>query len=108
MLRLGHHHAIDEHPGNMHLARIERAVARDALDLHDDQAVGVLRRHRHGEIVERQRLALHGDVAVRVGGGAAQERDVDRKGLVEQPLLAVDLHHPHEVLGGAVVDLATL
>jgi hypothetical protein len=49
---------------------------------------------------------LHGDIAVRVGGGAADDPDVDRKGLVEQVLLAVDFHHPHEIGGGHRVQLA--
>ena len=35
-----------------------------------------------------------------------KQRDVDREGLVEQPLLAVDRMHAHEILGGARVDLA--
>jgi hypothetical protein len=41
-----------------------------------------------------------------VGGGAADEGDVDRDRLVEQPLLAVDFHHPNQLLGGARVELA--
>ena len=80
----------------------------DALDLRDDEAVGVLRRHRQREVVERQRLALHGDVAGRVGGGAADQRDVDREGLVEShssPSISIS---SHQVLGGARVDLAAL
>ena len=35
----------------------------DALDLRDHEAAGVLRGHGEREVVERQRLALHGDVA---------------------------------------------
>ena len=59
-----------------------------------------------GQIVQRQRLALHRDVAGGIGGGAADQGDVDRERLVEQPLLAVDLDQPDEILGGACVDLA--
>ncbi len=47
----------------------------DALDLHDDDAARVLDRHRLGEIVDGQRLALHRDVAGLVRRGAAQKRD---------------------------------
>ena len=101
-------HAIDQHAGNLHLARVEHAVSANALDLHDDEAVGVLRRHRQREIVERQCLALHGDVAAQVGGGATEQRHRDGEGFVEQPFLVVDLHHAHQVVGSAVVDLATL
>jgi hypothetical protein len=51
----------------------------------------VLGRHRHREIVEGERLALHADVAGWVGRGAADQAHVDREGAVEEPLLAVDL-----------------
>ena len=83
-------------------------MSADALDLHDDEAVGVLCRHRQREIVERQRLALHGDVAAQVGGGAAEQRHRDGERFVEQPFLVIDLHHPHQVVGSAAVDLAAL
>ena len=64
-------YAIHEHAGNLHVTRIEHAVSTDALDLRDHEPVGVLGRHRQRKIVERQRFALHGDVAAQVGGGAA-------------------------------------
>ena len=67
-----------------------------------------MRGHGGGGGVELQRLALHGGVAARVGGGGAQEGDVDREGAVEQPLLAVDLEEADDVLGGALVDAAAL
>ena len=108
MLRVRHDHAIDQRSRHEHLARMQRAGARDPLHLHDHDAARVLDRHRHREIVEVERLALRRDVAVRVGGGAAQESDVEREAAVEQPLLAVDLHHPDEVFGGDGVDLAAL
>ena len=87
---------------------MERPGPRDPLHLHDHHAARVLDRHRHREIVEVERLALRGDVAVRVGGGAAQESDVEREAAIEQPFLAVDLHDPDEVFGGHRVDLAAL
>ena len=46
------------------------------------------------------------EVAGGVGGGGADEGDVDRERLVEQPLLAVELDQPDEILGGGGVDLA--
>ena len=58
------------------------------------------------QIVQDQRLALHADIAVGVGGGAADDRDVDRDRLVEQPLAAVDLHHPDEIARADRVELA--
>ena len=36
-----------------------------------------------------------------VGRGAADQGDVQRDGLVEDPFLAVDLHQAHEVVGCA-------
>ena len=66
-------------PGTTTCARIERAVRADALDLRDHEAVGVARGHRERQGVERERLALHRDVAGRVGGRAADQRDVDRE-----------------------------
>ena len=79
MLGVSQHDAIDQDARDVDLARIEQVRSRDALDLRDDEAAGVLGRHGGGEIVQRQRLALHGDVAVRIAGGAADERDVDRE-----------------------------
>ena len=76
------------------------------LDLHDHDAAGVAHRHRDRERLERERLALHRHVAVRVGGRAADDADVDRKGPVEQVLLAVDFDQRHQILGRALVDLA--
>ena len=100
MLRVRHDHAVDERARHEHLARMERPGPGDPLDLHDHDAARVLDRHRHREIVEVERLALGRHVAVRVGGGAAQEGDVEREAAIEQPFLAVDLHHPDEVFGG--------
>ena len=103
---LRHHNAIDQDAGNFHLPRIEGAAVGDPLDLDYDEAARVARGHRDGERLQRQRFAFHGDVAVEVGGGAAHDRDVDREGFVEKVLLAIQLHDPDEVGGGAVVDLA--
>ena len=41
-----------------------------------------------------------------VGRGAADNRYIDRKRLVEQPLLAVDFDQPHQLFGGARIQLA--
>ena len=48
------------------------------------------------------------EVARGVGGGGADEGDVDRERLVEQPLLAVELDQPDQLLGGGAVDLAAV
>ena len=106
MLRLCDDHAVDENAGNLDLPRVERAALGDALDLRDDDAAGVARRHGDRQHFQRQRLPLHRDVAVGVGGGAADDADVDREGAIEEELLAVDLDEPDQILVRARVDLA--
>ena len=104
---LGDDHAVDHHAGHLHLPRRQRMRVGHALDLRDDDAAGVARGHRDGQRFERERLALHRQVAVGVGGGGADQRDVDRKGLVEQVLVAVDFHQAHELLLRLLIDLPT-
>src|SRR5262249_32616158 len=99
-------HTADEIAGYVDLPRVERAALGDALDLHDDQAAGVARRHGDRQDFEGKRLLFHADVAVGVGGRAADDADVDREGAVEQELLAVDLDQPDDIVLGALVDLA--
>ena len=106
VLRPGDDDAIDENSRHLHLPGMERAGLGDTLHLGDDETARVARRHRHHQVVEGQRLLLHGDVAGGIGGGAADERDVDRKRLVEQPLLAAEGDQLDQVLGGDLVDLA--
>ena len=83
MPRLRHHHRVHEHAGDTHLARVESAFGSHAFDLADHVTVGVLRGQGHGEVLEDERLALHGDVAVGVGGGAPDEGHVDGRPFVE-------------------------
>jgi hypothetical protein len=81
----------------------------EALDLGNDEATRIMDGHGDGLGLQRQSLALHGDIALRVGGGAANEADMDREGLVKQILLAVDLHQAHQIDAageGPVVELA--
>ena len=91
-LGLGQHHAIHQDAGNAHVLGQQEAVIDDALHLRDDDAAVVARRHGLRQAIEGQRFLLEGDVARRVGRGAADEGDVDLGGGVEQPLLAIDLH----------------
>ena len=87
---------------------MKRSRLGDPLNLHDHESAGVVYRGGDGKGFEEKRLALHGDVAVRVGGGAPKERDVEPlECLVEQVLLTVDRHQLDPVFGGAFVDLPT-
>jgi hypothetical protein len=95
---LGDDDAIDQDARDLDLARAERAALGDALDLHDHQPAAVARRHGDRQALERQGLALHGDVAVGIGGRAADDGDVDREGLVEEVLLAADRHQRQQLV----------
>ena len=88
---------IDEDAGNLHVLGRQRIASRHALDLHDDDAAGAPRRLRHRQHLAEHGLLLHRDVAVLVGGRAAQERDVDRHRLEEQPFLAGEVDHLDEI-----------
>ncbi|MGY3406385.1 hypothetical protein ACVWZV_002498 [Bradyrhizobium sp. GM5.1] len=98
--------AVDQDARNFDVTRIERAGGGDALHLRDDESLAVLGGRCQRQIVEGQRLFFHRDVAVVVGGGTSDDRNVDGKCLVEQPLFAVDFDHPHQLFGGARIQLS--
>jgi hypothetical protein len=58
------------------------------------------------QILERERLAFRGEVAVRVSGRAPDQRNIDWERLEEQKVLTVDRHQPPDVVGGPFVHLA--
>src|SRR4029079_4640034 len=86
----------------------ERSFRGDALDLRKHNPAGISRGDRQRQVLERERFALGRDIAVRIRGGAADQRYLDRERLVEKVLLAVDLHQPHDVLGGQRVHTAAV
>ena len=103
------YHAIDQDPGDLDLPGVEAMAVGKALDLGNDEATRIMDGHGDSLGLQRQGLALHGDIALRVGGGAANEADLDREGLVKQILIAVDLHQAHQIDAageGPVVELA--
>jgi hypothetical protein len=75
--RFGDDHAVDQNPRNLDLPRRQPAALGDSLDLGDHDAVAVLGRHGHGQVVEGQCFTLHGDIAEGIGGGAAHEGNID-------------------------------
>ncbi len=95
----GARHADVPHP--------QAASLREPLDLRDGDAAAVARRHGHREHLALERLALHGQVAVLVRGGAPDHGNVDREGVEQQPLAAAQRDHLHQVLGRTGVLLAT-
>ena len=108
VLGSGHHDAVDEDAGDAHLARVEHVRGGDPLHLDQDDAAGVLHRLGDGQHLDGERLAFHRHVALRVRGGPAQERDVDREGREEQVFASPDGQHLDEVLGGHRVHPAAL
>ena len=101
---IGQHHAVDQNAGDTHQVRTQYVTVGQPLDLHHDQAAGVVHGLGDRQRFQMQGLALHGDVALGVGGGAAQKGRMDGEGLVKKVLLAVDLHHPDQVFDGAAVE----
>ena len=84
------HHEIDQHAGNLYLLRRQRAALRHTLDLRDNDAAGASGGLRHRDHLAEDRLMLHRDVTVLVGGGSAHQCDVDMERLEEQIFLAAD------------------
>src|SRR5699024_6885300 len=71
-----------------------------------DLAAGVLAGLGHGGAVDGADLPVDGAVAVLIGVAGPQEHHVDGESLVQQQLLALDVDDLHQVLRGAVVQLA--
>jgi len=71
MLGLGQDDAIDQDARDLDVARIERSLGRNALDLRDDDSARVASGDGEREVLERQLFALGSDVAVRIGRRAA-------------------------------------
>ena len=97
--------AVDQYSGDLHLTRTQAAALRDALHLHDHQAIGVVHRGSHREGLQCQRLALHGDVPLGIRGGAPQEGHIELERLVEQVLHGVEGDQLDAVVGRPLVDL---
>ena len=100
----GEYHAVDQYARNHDSPGVKRPARGDPLHLGDNEPVRVSCGHRGRLCIEHERLALHRDVAVGIGRGTANQRHIDRKRLVEKPLLAIDVHHAHEFFGRARVD----
>ena len=103
---VGHNDAVDHDAGNLYVAGIERIIGGNSFDLCNHKTAGVAGGGGEAEPVERQRLPLHCDVTVGIGGGAAKQSDVNRKALVEEPGLTSDLVQLDQILGGDVIELS--
>ena len=105
-LRTGDHHAINQHSRNLHLPRVQAAVFGQPLHLGDDDAAAVVHGHGNGQRFECERFSFHGQVAVGVGRGGADDADVDGEGLVEQVILAVNGQAGNPLIGCAGVEFS--
>ena len=90
---------VDERAGHLDVALRQAAARRELADLGDDDPAAVARGHGHGEHLALDGLALHRQVAVLVGGRAADHGDVDRERVEQQPLAAAQCDDLDEVLG---------
>ena len=103
---IGDHDTVDEITGNHHFFGRQRSSGSDALHLGNDQTAGVLRRHGDRQHVESQRLTFHGDIALRIGRGTADQGNVNRDGVIKQPFFTKQFFHFHQFFSGDRVDCA--
>ena len=106
VLNGSYHNGVHIDTGNCHQFRIQTAALHNFFHLHDDLAAGVLAGLGHGGDVDGADLPVDGAVAVLIGVAGPQEHHVDGESLVQQQLLALDVDDLHQVLRGAVVQLA--
>ena len=92
---------VDERARHPDVAHPQAAAGRELADLGDHDPAAVPRGHRHREHLALDGLALHREVAVLVGGRAADDGDVDGERVEQQPLAAAQGHELDQVLGRA-------
>ena len=90
---------VDQRRRHLHVAHPEAAPRRQLPNLGDDDPAAVSGGHRHRQHLALDGLALHRQVAVLVGGRAADDGHVDREGVEEQPLATAERDDLDEVLG---------
>ena len=100
------HHAVHQHPGDLHRLGRQGAALGERSTCTITRPPELWAARGDGQCLQEQGLLLHGDIAVGVAGGAAQQGHVHRPAGVEQILLPVDGHQFHDVLGGAGIELA--
>ncbi len=75
----------------------QRAATRHALHLDDHDSACAPRRLRHRQHLSEHRLLFHRHVSILVRGRSAQEGDVDRHRLEEEPFLAGEIDDLDEI-----------
>src|SRR5260221_3172615 len=97
---------VDERPRDLHVSHPQAAARRQLADLSDDDSAAVPGGHGHRQHLRLDRLALHRQVAVLVGGRAANDGEIHREGVEQEPLPAAEGDDLDEVLGRPGVLLA--
>ena len=97
---------VDQRARHLDVAHRQAAARGELADLGDDDPAAVPGGHRHRQHLALDGLALHRQVAVLVGGRAADDGDVDRERVEQQPLAAAERDDLDEVLGRPRVLLA--
>ena len=94
------HHRIHQHTGNFDVFGMQGVALGEALHLDDDDAARPARGLGHRQHLTENRFPLHADVAILIGGGAAQKSDIDVNRFVEKPLLSGQFHQLDQVFLG--------
>ena len=97
----GDHDRVDQDTGNVDGLGGQLGL-RQPFHLSDDDAAVVVRGVRLIQGAEGAALLLVRQVAVRIGGGGPDDRDVDLDRRIEQVVGAADLHQLDEVVGDGV------
>ena len=92
--------------GDGHQLGVQGAALHHLFHLHDDLAAGVAAGLGHGGDVDGPDLVVDGAVAILVGVAAPDEHHIDGEGLIQQPLLTLNIDDLHDILGGGAVQLA--
>ena len=101
-----HDHAIHQNTRNLDLTWVEAAGFGYPLDLRNDNAAGIACRHGNRQRFQRQRLFLHGQVAIGIGCRGTDDADMDREGLIGEAFFATERDPLDQFLGGSRVELA--
>ena len=101
-----HHDGVHIDAGDLHQTGVQGTALDNLLHLDNDLTAGVLGGLALGGHVQRADLTVDGAVAVLVGIAGPDQAHINGNGLVEQPLLPLDVDDLDQILLGALVELA--
>src|SRR5271166_277760 len=91
VFRRGDHHVVHEGGWDTDVLGVQGARQSEILHLGDDDPAAVLGGLGKRKLLKKERFLVHRDVAPLISGRAPDQRDVDRKRLVEEVLSAAKL-----------------